>query len=134
MLRSIVSIVVGFIVWYASVVILWILFGYNAGNMPSSDFLMFSVVVEALFAVGVGYLTALIAKKKEHIHGIILGIVFAVYGIVDLIIYFLKDFEMPFWVPVTTIVIIAPCAVLGGWLRSRRVDRIWDRPRKKGGR
>ena len=127
MLRSIISIIAGFILWYVLIVILWVLFGYSVQNKPPEGFLIFSLLIEIIFAVGAGYVTALIANKgKEQLHGFILGIVFAVLGMVDVIVCLVKEIQDPLWIPISTIVIIAPCAVLGGWLRSKRVDHIWN--------
>jgi integral membrane sensor domain MASE1 len=124
MLRSILSIVAGFICWYIAVVIMWVAFGYGPGDMPSDGFLLFSILPEAIFAVGCGYLTALIARKKEVLHSIILGGVFVVYGIISLVLNNSEGYQYPIWVPLSTIFILAPCIVLGGWLRKKRIHQL----------
>ena len=133
MLRSILSVSIGFIAWYIHIVILWVLFGYSAEREPPQEFLAFSLCVEALFAAGAGYISGLIARNKALLHGLLLGAVFALFGVVGVIVYILRDYTTPLWVPLSTILIIAPCAALGGWLRSRRYDRLWDESIKKGG-
>lgn len=122
MLRSIISVIAGFIAWYIAVFVLWIAFGYGPREIPPTDFLVFSICMEAIFSVGGGYLTALIAGRKEMLHSIILAAVFCLLGVISLILYDAEKMGS-IWLPLSTIVINAPCAVLGGWMRKKSKNR-----------
>ena len=43
MIRSIISIVAGYVAWMLAVWIIWTVFGYGIRDVPPTDFLIFSV-------------------------------------------------------------------------------------------
>jgi hypothetical protein len=121
MVRSILSIITGYVVFLISVMILWLAFGYGPKDIPPTNFLVFSVFCEALFSAGCGYLTAAIAQRRALLHAGILAAVFVIVGLGSLVF---QTHRYPFWIPLSTVFINAPCALLGGYLRYKR--------RKKG--
>lgn len=120
MIRSIVGIVVGYMVFVAATVGLWSAFGYGADEIPSEGFYLFSLILEMLFALCSGYLAALIAGRRAGLHATILAVFFVLVGVASL---FASPDRGPWWVPWSTILILAPCVGLGGVLRGRRLIR-----------
>ena len=119
MIRSMLSILSGYIFFYMAVLILWLVFGYGPDqDFRSSDFLIISFCFEALFAVGCGYMAAFIADRLELLHAAILSALFVISGIAYLI---LRLNHYPIWVPLSTIFINAPCIILGGYIRKKQV-------------
>jgi hypothetical protein len=115
MIRSIVSIISGYVTFSIAVLILWLAFGYGPKDIPPDSFLIFSIFCEAFFAVGSGYLVALIAQRRELLHAGILAAIFAIIGLGSLIF---KAHQYPYWVALSIILINAPCTLLGGYIRQ----------------
>lgn len=119
MIRSVLSVIAGYIFFYIAVLILWLAFGYGPDqDFQSSSFLIISIFFEALFAVGCGYLVALIADRMELLHAAILAALFVISGIAYLL---LRLNHYPIWVPLSTIFVNAPCIILGGFIRRKQV-------------
>jgi O-antigen/teichoic acid export membrane protein len=114
MIRSILSIISGYLAFSIAVLILWLAFGYGPKEIPPTNFLIFSIFCEAFFSVGCGYLAALIAQRRELLHAGILAAVFVIVGLGTLLF---KTHHYPYWVPLSVIIINAPCAFLGGYIR-----------------
>ena len=121
MIRSIISIIAGYVVWMLAVWILWAIFGYGIQDVPSTGFLILSVFFESVFGLGGGYLAAIIAKRHAVRHSTILAGLFVVGGIVSVIS---KTSQFPVWVHLTTIFIVAPCIAVGGFIRKRQTANI----------
>jgi hypothetical protein len=101
--------------------ILWFAFGYHPdNNFPTTNFLIVSIVCEAFFAFGCGYLAAFIAKRLELIHAGILSGIFVISGI---LYFILRLNHYPIWVPLSTIFINAPCILFGGFVRKKQIHR-----------
>lgn len=121
MIRSIISIIAGYIAWMVTVWILWTVFDYGMQDVPPTGFLIFSVFPESVFGLSSGYLSAVIAKRHALKHSMILAGLFVIGGIVSLIF---KMSQYPVWVPLTTIFIVAPCIAVGGYIRERQTRKI----------
>lgn len=115
MIRSIISIIAGYVTFSIAVLILWLPFGYGPKDIPPNNFLIFSIFCEAFFAVGAGYLVALIAQRRELLHAGILAAIFVIVGLGSLIF---KTHQYPYWVALSIILINAPLALLGGYIRQ----------------
>ena len=118
MIRSIISVIAGYLVWMGATWIVWILFGYGIHDVPPTGFLVFSVLYESLFGLGGGYLTGVIAKRHIFRHSMVLAAFFAIGGVVSIIF---ETGQFPVWIPLSTIFITAPCVALGGYIRQRQV-------------
>ena len=116
MIRSIISIITGYVTFSIAVLILWLAFGYGPKDVPPDNFLIFSIFCEAFFSVGCGYLTALIAQRRDLLHAGILAAIFVIVGLGSLIF---KTYPYPYWVSLSIILINAPCALLGGYIRQK---------------
>lgn len=96
------------------------IFGYIPKDVPSDGFLVFSIFCECLFALGGGYMAALVANRKELLHsGILTGVV-AVMGLLSL---FWPQNELSWWANPATTFPIAPCFLLGGLILIRKKSR-----------
>ena len=115
MIRSIISIISGYVTFSIAVLILWLTFGYGPKDIPPDNFLIFSIFCEAFFSVGAGYLVGLIAQRRELLHAGILAAIFAIVGLGSLIF---KTHQYPYWVALSIILVNAPCALLGGYIRK----------------
>ena len=115
MIKSILSIISGYVAFSIAVLILWLAFGYGPKDIPPTNFLLFSIFCEAFFAVGAGYLVGLMARRRELLHAGILAGIFAIIGLASLIF---KTHQYPYWVALSIIVINAPCTLLGGYIRQ----------------
>ena len=115
-IRSLLSLILGYLVFAVTMVLLWMIFGYNPLDVPPDGFLVFSIFCECLFALGGGYVAALVAKRKEILHtGILTGVV-AAMGILSL---FWPLNELSWWANLATAFPIAPCFLLGGFIRVK---------------
>lgn len=116
MIRSIISIISGYVTFSIAVLILWLAFGYGPEDIPPTNFLIFSIICEALFAAGSGYIIALIAQRQELLHAGILAGIFVIVGLGSLIF---RTHQYPYWVTLSIILINAPSALLGGYIRQK---------------
>jgi hypothetical protein len=116
MVRSIISIISGYLIFGVAVLLLWLAFGYRPHSIPPTGFLVFSVFAECLFALGSGYVVALIARHRELLHT---GILTAIFVVVGLLTVLVPMNHLPLWVNLTTIFPTAPCILLGGFIRMK---------------
>ena len=115
-IQSLLALIAGYLIFAAAMLFLWIAFGYKPKDIPPDGFLVFSIFCECLFAIGSGYVAALIAKRKELAHTGILTGVFAVMGVLSILC---SMNELSWWVNLSTVFPIAPCFLLGGLIRKK---------------
>lgn len=118
MVRSVISIISGYLIFGVAVILLWIAFGYKPHSVPPTGFLVFSVFCECLFALGSGYVVALIARRKELLHTGILMVIFVVMGVLSVLI---PMNHLPLWVNLTTIFPTSAFILLGGLIRMKTI-------------
>jgi hypothetical protein len=116
MVRSIFSVVAGFVVLVGLTAGLWAAFGVTDPTDVSSAFVLFSVVCEVVFALGAGLLTAWIAGRHGGRHAAYLAAVVVLQGLAQAVF---GGAELPLWVPLSTVLLVAPCCFLGGLIRPR---------------
>ena len=71
-----------------------------------------------VFALLGGFVAAWLARRQPLAHGIAVGAVLALGAAISLLITMGKG---AVWSQVAALALMAPCAVLGGWLRLRQV-------------
>jgi hypothetical protein len=119
-IRSLLSLIVGYLIFVVAMVLLWMVFGYRPKDVPPDGFLVFSIFCECLFALGGGYTAALVSGRKELVHtGVLTGVI-AVMGLLSL---FWAHNELPWWANLATAFPIAPCFFLGGLIFIRKKSR-----------
>ena len=120
-LRSLLSLIAGYLIFAVAMLLLWMVFGYKPKDVPPDGFLVFSIFCECLFAFGGGYVAALVADRHELVHtGILTGIL-VIMGELSVLC---PQNELPLWANIATIFPIAPCFLLGGWIRKKKKSAI----------
>jgi hypothetical protein len=114
MLRSILSIIIGWLIYGLSVGILISMTGIDPHGESSVFFKIGSTIYGIVFAFIGGFVTALIAKQRLLLHSISLSLLLILIAIA--VIYFTEWNHWSEWV---TIFLIAPFAAFGGWVRLK---------------
>lgn len=99
-----------------AMLLFWMAFGFMPKDIPPDGFLVFSILAECLFAIGGGYVAALIAGRKELFHTGLLAGIFAAFGV---LLFLGPHNGLPWWANLATTFPIAPCFLLGGLLRMK---------------
>jgi putative membrane protein (TIGR04086 family) len=112
--RSIVSVIVGYLIFALSAFALFQISGQPPHQAAPAPFMAGSIV----FALLGGYVAAWLARRRPLAHGLAVAVVLALGAAISLLSTLGKG---AIWSQVATLVIMAPCAALGSWLRSRQV-------------
>lgn len=121
--RSILAVVAGFVTWS----ILWVVSNMTiAGAFPDSfeadgstqsvGILVLLICDSAAFSFLSGWLTGVVAQRKQTLHGMVLGGFLLAVGIAVQIGYW--D-VMPLWYHLCFLALLLPLAALGGKVRER---------------
>lgn len=115
MLRSIGAVAAGYIIFGASAALLFQLSGQAPHANAPLAFKVGSIIWGAVFALVAGWLTARIAGRKPTVHA---GIVAGLIALGALVSLAARPSDAK-WSQMSALVIMAPCAVLGGVLSAR---------------
>ena len=133
MLRSILAVIAGSVVWMITAlgtdsVLMALAPAWFDGNgrVESVPVLLFMAFYSLLFSVLGGYVTALLARRREVLHAFILGLLQLAMGIAATVKFY--D-TAPFWYHALFLVLLVPANVLGGQLRVMQ-----KRKQARGGR
>jgi hypothetical protein len=127
MLRKIVSIVAGFILW----ALLWIVIGavlravfpgniHEDGSTESTVLLLVFVVLSVVFSILAGAMTVRIAATGSMEQALLLGIVLFAVGLLVEIAYWTV---LPIWYHVLFLLLLVPAVLYGGWHQLEREAR-----------
>ena len=116
MLRSIGAVVAGYFVFALSAVLLFQLSGQEPHADAPLAFKIASVVWGAVFALVAGWLAAHVSVRKPATHAAIVAAVIALGALVSLA---MRPSDAR-WSPIAALVVMAPCAWLGGVVAARR--------------
>ena len=116
MIHSIIAIIAGYVVFAVSAVILFIISGFNPHAEVPLWFLATATIYGMFFAALGGYLAALIANRKGLLHSGILTLVIIAGATGSLLS---SPGNEAIWSQVSAILLMAPSAMLGGYIRSR---------------
>jgi hypothetical protein len=110
MLRSVGAVAAGYLVFGASAALLFQLSGQDPHAAAPAAFKIATIVWGAVFAAVAGWLTARIAVRRPGTHAAILAglIVLGAAGSIA------ADPNRATWTQAAAIVVMAPCAFLGG--------------------
>lgn len=117
LLRSVASVLVGYVVFAASAYAVFRLSGHAAHAAASLPFMLVSIASGVAFAVAGGYVAGWLAGRRPLAHGAAVGAVLALGAGVSLASTLGRG---AVWSQAAALALMAPGAVLGGWLRSRR--------------
>jgi ABC-type transport system involved in multi-copper enzyme maturation permease subunit len=126
-MRSFLSIVAGYLVFSITAVLLFRISGVDPHHSPAIEFIIGSIVYGVFFAGLGGYVSATIAKRKELAHALVVAGIIAVIAIVSLI---LAPKEGILWSELATLLLMAPAAWIGGYLRTRQASGLKDEGRE----
>ena len=114
-LRSIVAVVAGYLVFGASAAVLFPLTGRDPHAPAPPAFLIWTTIYGMVFAAAGGYAAAAIAPRKPRVHAAIVGALIAVGAVVS-IVAAPSDAQ---WSQLTALFLMAPAAAGGGMLWRR---------------
>jgi len=118
--RSILSVIVGYLVMAIAIMALFAIWFRGKVTPPSDGFMLFSLGYGFVFAVVGGYVTAMIAKRSEMKHAMALAVFSVLMGIVSMVA---SAGQEPFWYQIANMVVMVSAVVLGGYLRVRQVRK-----------
>lgn len=117
-MKSVLAVLVGYLVFGVSAIILFRVFGVDPRQEPEVGFRIWSTVYGVIFSFAGGYLAARIAGKKEITHASAVACMLAVIATVSLIA---QPGHGSLWSQISALGFMTPAAVLGGALRARHV-------------
>ena len=115
MLRSIGAVAAGYIVFAAAAVLLFQVSGREPHDAASTSFKIVSVVWGSISALVAGWLTGRIAVRRGGTHAAVVAAIIAAGALLSL----LARPSDAIWSQLSALVIMAPCAWLGGVIASR---------------
>jgi hypothetical protein len=116
LLRSIAAVVTGYLVFGLSTAVLFGIADQDPHSSASRAYMIGTILYGAVFAGIGGFLTAWMATARRMIHVAILAGIIAGGALVSIL---MRSADDPLWSQIAAIVIIAPAAIVGGWLRVR---------------
>ena len=120
MLRGILAIIIGYLLFAGSAVALFALSHQDPHTRAPLKFLVLSVLYGIFFALLAGYLTALIGRVNDLRYVLLLAAIIAVGALVSL---FARPGAGAIWSQVAALLLMAPAALVGGHLRLQQLRR-----------
>ena len=118
MVRSIVAVAVGYLVFALSAFAFFQISGQAPHQVAPVSVMLASAAFGVVFALLGGYVAASLARSRPTGHGVAVAAVLAAGALVSLLSTFGKG---AIWSQVAALVLMAPSAVVGGWLRAKQV-------------
>jgi hypothetical protein len=118
-LRSIIAVLAGYVVFAASAFAVFRLSGQAPHADASIPFMLLSIATGVVFALAGGHVAGWIAGRRPVAHGVAVAAVLALGAIVSLVA---TVGHGAIWSQVAALLLMAPSAVLGGWLRARSME------------
>jgi uncharacterized membrane protein YedE/YeeE len=118
MVRSVIAVILGYVIFAASALLLFRVTGRHPHEPAETWFMIVTIIYGLLFATLAGFVAAFLGKKFEMEHALAVASLIAAVGAASL----LADVKTSaIWTQLAVILIIAPSAMLGGYLRQRQV-------------
>jgi len=117
MARSIIAVVVGYFIFALSAFAFFQITGQAPHQAAPVPIMLGSVALGMIFALLGGYVAARLAQRRPLAHGAAVALVLALGAAISLLSTLGKG---AVWSQVAALLLMAPCAVLGGWLRFRQ--------------
>jgi hypothetical protein len=112
--RTVVAVIVGYVIFGLSAVVLFKGTGHSPGVIPTTAFAAVSVGVGLLSAIAAGWTTARLAPQSGTSHAVILAILMIFSGLVSFF------FAPGVWFQLLTMFVFAPAAMAGGMMGQGR--------------
>ena len=116
-MKSILAVLVGYLVFGISAVLFFQVAGVDPRQQPGIGFRIGSTVYGVFFALLAGYTAARIAGKNEIRHSIGVACILALLAAISILA---QPGLESHWSQFSALILMAPAAVLGGWLRTRQ--------------
>jgi hypothetical protein len=116
MFRSIGAVAAGYFVFAVAAALLFQLSGREPHAAAPLAFVVASTAWGSVFALVGGWLAAHVAVRRPAFHAALVGVVIAAGAIASLV----ARPSDPRWSPLVALVVMAPCAWIGGKLAARR--------------
>ena len=115
-LRSIAAVIVGYAVFAASAFAVFRLSGHAAHAPASGPFMLLTIACGVAFAALGGYLAGWLAGRRPLAHAVAMAVLLAAGATASLVSTLGHG---AIWSQLAALAVMAPSAVLGGWLRAR---------------
>jgi len=115
MVRSVLAVIAGYLVFAVSAILLFRLSGHDPHAPAETGFVIVTILYGMFFATLAGFLAALLGKRFEMEHALAVASLIAALGAASLLASVKSG---AIWTQLAAILIIAPCAMLGGHLRQ----------------
>lgn len=119
-MKSLLAILIGYLVFGVSAVLLFQVAGVDPHKQPGLGFEIGSTIYGVFFALLAGYAAAHIAGKAEIQHSIGVACILAFLAGISMLAQPGLD---SYWSQEGALILMAPSAVLGGWLRKRQARK-----------
>jgi hypothetical protein len=118
MTRSVLSVIVGYLTFALSAFAFFQISGQSPHEAAPMSVMLGSTLFGMSFALLGGYLAARLAGRQPLAHGIAVAALVALVAAISLLSTIGKG---AVWSQLAALALMAPCALVGGWLRSQQV-------------
>jgi predicted Co/Zn/Cd cation transporter (cation efflux family) len=116
--RSIISVVVGYLLFALSVFAFFLLSGQPPHQIASPLVMLSSIMLGVVSAYLGGYVAGWLAQRRPVAHSVAVAVVLTLGAIVS---FFSTIGHGAIWSELAALLLMAPSAVLGGWVRERQI-------------
>jgi CBS-domain-containing membrane protein len=117
-MKSVLAVLVGYLIFGASSVLLFLVAGIDPKQSPELGFRIWSTLYGISFALLGGYTAARIAGHKELWHASAVAIILALLAAISLIA---QPSGSSIWSQIAALGFMVPAVILGGIVRSRQI-------------
>ena len=117
MVRSVIAVIAGYFIFALSALLLFRWTGRNPHAPAELWFIIVTIIYGLFFATLAGFVAARLGRGFEMEHALAVASLIAAVGAASLLSEVKTD---AMWTQLAAILIIAPCAMLGGYLRQRQ--------------
>jgi len=118
MARSILAVIVGYLIFALSAFAFFQISRQPPHQAASMPIMVGSITFGMVFALLGGYVAAWLARRRPLAHGVAVAAVLALGAAISLLSTLGNG---AVWSQTAALVLMAPCAIFGGWLRCRQV-------------
>ena len=118
MARSVIAIIVGYLIFAVSAFAFFQISGQPPHQAAPIPVMLESIACGMVFALLGGYVAARFARRRPLAHGVAVAVVLALGAAISLLGTLGRG---AVWSQVAALLLMAPCAVFGGWLRLKQV-------------
>ena len=118
MTRSAFAVILGYLIFALSAFAFFQVSGQPPHQAAPMPIILGSITFGMVFALLGGYVAARLARRRPLAHGVAVAAVIALGAAISLLSTLGNG---AIWSQTAALVLMAPCAVFGGWLRCRQV-------------